>query len=166
MKLKVQCDWCGKEFKREAASLKGKKHHFCCRQCLADFSNKSKNPVRYLELKDYTNMGKHLSDLNRQLNPTRMTPETRKKLRESRLGTGKGKTYTKIYGRHEHRVVAEAMLGRPLDTSEIVHHIDCDQINNRPDNLLIMTQSEHARLHARLRRFWAGSDFDEEDDDE
>ena len=83
MKLKIRCDWCGKEFMRDSAFLKGKKHHFCCRQCLADFSSKSKNPDGYLALKDYTNTGKHLSDLNRELNPSRMTPETRKKLRNA-----------------------------------------------------------------------------------
>lgn len=166
MKLKIQCDWCGKEFERDDWALEGKKHHFCCRQCLADFSNKSKNPDGYAELKDYTNMGRHLTELNRHLNPTRMTPETRKKLRESRLGTGEGKTYAKIYGRHEHRATAEKMMGRPLGADEIVHHIDCDRRNNQPDNLLVMTQSEHAKLHARLRRFWADSNFDEEDDGE
>lgn len=162
MKIQAQCDWCGMEFEREASFLKGKKHHFCCRQCLADFSSKKKNPDGYSELKDYTNMGSHMAALNRQLNPTRMTPATRKKLREYHLGTGKGKGYAKHYGRHEHRVIAERMLGRPLNSDEIIHHIDCDKRNNCPDNLLVMTQSEHSKLHARLRKFWADSNFDEE----
>ena len=56
MKLKIRCDWCGKEFLRDSAFLKGKKHHFCCRQCLADFSSKSKNPDGYASLKDFTNI--------------------------------------------------------------------------------------------------------------
>lgn len=140
MKRIYRCDWCGKTFERLECYMKGKKHHFCCRQCLADFSNKSKNLEGYATLKDFTNIAKHLSELNEQLNPTRMTPETRKKLRESRLGTGEGKTYVKRYGRHEHRVVAEQMLGRPLTSEEVVHHIDCDCRNNRPDNLLVMTR--------------------------
>lgn len=163
MKLKITCDWCGKEFERESSALKGKKHHFCCRQCLADYSNKNKNPNAYADLKNYTNIGRHLSELNRKLNPERMTPETRKKLRESKLGKGEGKTYAKVYGRHEHRIVAARMLGRPLKPDEVVHHIDCDKRNNRPDNLLVMTQSEHAKLHIRLKHFWESSNFDEED---
>lgn len=56
-------------------------------------------------------------------------------------------TYRKVHGRHEHRTVAERLLGRPLLPGEIVHHKDHDKRNNRPDNLEVMTQAEHARLH-------------------
>ena len=56
-------------------------------------------------------------------------------------------SYAKHFGRHEHRVVAEQMLGRPLKRGEIVHHIDGDRRNNRPENLQVMTQSEHVKLH-------------------
>lgn len=56
-------------------------------------------------------------------------------------------TYRKRMGRHEHRVVAEEMIGRPLKSHEIVHHKDGNKHNNRPDNLEVMTQSEHIALH-------------------
>lgn len=97
MKLRILCDWCGKEFIRDSAYLKGKKHHFCCRRCLADFSNKTKNPDGYASLKDFTNISKNMSKINEQMNPSRMTKETRKKLRESHLGKGKCDGYSKIY---------------------------------------------------------------------
>ena len=48
----------------------------------------------------------------------------------------------------EHIVVAEAMLGRSLTDSEVVHHIDEDKTNNNPDNLMIFTNNqEHVRFH-------------------
>ncbi len=56
-------------------------------------------------------------------------------------------SYKKWLGRHEHRVVAERMLGRPLVKGEIVHHKDGNKHNNSPDNLEVMTQSEHMREH-------------------
>jgi len=56
-------------------------------------------------------------------------------------------SYRKKQGRHEHRIVAEQMLGRPLKRGEIVHHIDGNRHNNAPDNLQVMSQADHLRLH-------------------
>jgi len=55
--------------------------------------------------------------------------------------------YVKRNGRHEHRLVAEAMIGRRLSPSEVVHHIDGNRHNNDPKNLQVITQSEHIALH-------------------
>jgi hypothetical protein len=60
---------------------------------------------------------------------------------------GEGKAYRKLYGRHEHRVVAETMLGRPLQRGEVVHHQDENKLNNDPSNLLIMVQGDHMKEH-------------------
>ena len=61
-------------------------------------------------------------------------------------GTGT-KTYVKENGRHQHRVIAEQIIGRKLKKGEIVHHKDHNKKNNHPSNLEVMTQSEHARGH-------------------
>ncbi len=85
------------------------------------------------------------------MNKSRMTAEVRTKLRLARVNSGAGVAYPKYYGRHEHRVVAERILGRPLKTGEVVHHIDGNVRNNNPENLRIFaSQAEHAKFHAEL----------------
>lgn len=46
-----------------------------------------------------------------------------------------------------HRLIFEANHGDYLAPGMIVHHIDGNPENNHWDNLLAMTQAEHAREH-------------------
>jgi hypothetical protein len=54
----------------------------------------------------------------------------------------------KIY---EHRYVMANHLGRMLLTDEHVHHVDGNKTNNSLDNLVLMTNSEHMRMHTTER---------------
>lgn len=52
---------------------------------------------------------------------------------------------------YRYRLVAEHTIGRYLNDDEIVHHIDSNPQHDCPENLQVMTQSEHARLHKQTR---------------
>lgn len=51
----------------------------------------------------------------------------------------------------EHILVAEQKIGRLISREESVHHINGIKNDNRPENLMIMKNGEHTRLH-NLRR--------------
>lgn len=60
---------------------------------------------------------------------------------------GTSEYYRKIRGVHEHRRVMEEKIGRKLCPDEIVHHIDGNKRNNSPENLQLVTRSEHMKIH-------------------
>jgi hypothetical protein len=47
-----------------------------------------------------------------------------------------------------HRLVAEEKLGRFLVDGETVHHINGDRLDNRPENLEVLSHRLHGRLHS------------------
>ncbi|MCM3589641.1 HNH endonuclease [Brevibacillus borstelensis] len=161
MAVKSTCAWCGIEITIKPSKVKA--NNFCSQECY--HKHKARNQIRTNcekcgrpVVKSPSNATKQnfcsrkclLQTINAELNPKRMTPEVRQKLRAARLGTGEGKSYEKFYGRHLHRIVAEQKLGRPLRPGEVVHHIDGNIRNNDPDNLMVFpTQAEHAEWHAK-----------------
>lgn len=50
------------------------------------------------------------------------------------------------------RWIAEKLIGRPIRSDEVVHHIDGNRLNNDPSNLLVCTRSWHYSIHLTTRQ--------------
>jgi hypothetical protein len=66
---------------------------------------------------------------------------------------GKGHHLADVRGyAYEHRLVAEAKLGRRLKHGEIAHHIDGNRQNNAPSNIEVMPSIHHHRQEHSRRK--------------
>lgn len=123
--VEVTCDYCGKRFKKLPSTIRP--HVFCSKACMDEATKAG------ILKRDATLTSKHMKQMN--------TPDYDSSA-SAYVYNGKGT---------EHRQIAEKVLGRKLRPDECVHHIDFNKANNSLDNLVVLTNSEHARLHALER---------------
>lgn len=130
----VTCEACGKEFWIPPSDKA--ERHFCGQACrlswLSEYVKKEVNVPGHSK----GHKAKHLTELNRQRNPLLA-------LEPDAVNRGS-------YKNKDHRRVMEGIIGRKLKPSEDVHHINGIHDDNRPENLIVMTHSEHLKLHWRM----------------
>lgn len=54
--------------------------------------------------------------------------------------------------KRQHRRIVEEFIGRALKPEEHIHHKNGDKMDNRIDNLQIVSNSEHGKIHMQQRK--------------
>ena len=133
-KVLMKCPICGKSFRPSQWKV-----ITCSKDCASKYKsliNKKEKPIwDGIEKKNMWNYSQ-IVDNNRYLYA--MCPQHPKS-----LSTG----YVYL-----HRLIVENYLGRILKDDEVVHHKDFNRKNNSIENLLVLSQSEHSKLHWNLRK--------------
>ena len=135
------CDNCGREFEYRGHHRSRNRHFFCCAACGyafkiktvqvrcdwcgAKFTRKRSDVERNQH--NFCDVGCYLDYINFEK---------------------AGAPNQKVAGKILYRTIAERNLGRPLKDDEEVHHIDGNHLNNSPDNLQVLSASEHSVIHA------------------
>lgn len=147
----VKCPVCGKEFHLKPSAVKRFKTHYCSKEC--------QNEARREYMKG---AGNHQYGLKGALNASYQG--------KTRKITGYGYVMVRAHDHpfadsqgwaFEHRLVAEQSLlneensiiidGKAyLSPDYSVHHINFNRKDNRPENLLVLTDIEHRKLHNSL----------------
>jgi len=165
--MNVKCDYCGKEFSKRKSHVREK--NYCSTDCYASSKRKERieticaycgkqieRPKHKILENNFCDRNCHMKYMNAKLNPTRMTESVKEKISITKTDPNR-KGYRKIHGVHEHRLVAESMLGRKLRKGEVVHHIDGNKSNNNIENLMIFSsQKDHAKWHSENDPKWGG----------
>ncbi len=101
----------------------------------------------------------HTPEVVKKIIETRMrngykpSEETKRKISRSKSKGGwinkKGYKEIQIMGKTYkiHRLIMEKHLGRKLELSEDIHHINKNKLDNRIENLRVISHKEHSRLH-------------------
>ncbi len=139
--ISKRCSNCGHLFSYTGSHAKRNQHFFCSHECYIKFKTK-----KVAVSCDYcgTTFMKKAGDINRS-NHNFCSQACNLAYRHR---AGIGAWNHRVNGRVVHRKIAEDKYGRTLRPWEEVHHVDGNHFNNNPDNIIVLSKSDHSKIHA------------------
>lgn len=149
------CILCSEKFSRpyKYSKKQWEEAKFCSLSCRAKFFalERIKNP-KYLEFLRNLALGR------KQTEETKIKRGIYKKGEESynwkggiNLDKSNGYLRNNLNKKRVHRIIMEEFLGRQLYKEEQIHHINGNKLDNRIENLMLVSNSEHRKYHNQYK---------------
>lgn len=150
--LNCKCEVCGKLFHRKPYHINKTKHLCCSKEC-----------ANILKQTTYKGENNHQYGLKGELNSSYKGHNRKLKNGYYWVRVPNHPFCTDNYWVREHRIIAEKYLlneensiiingQKYLSPEYDVHHINFDKLDNRVENLIVLTRSEHQKLHHKLKK--------------
>ena len=141
-KKRIQmCDNCFETYENRNRHKKRNNNFFCSKKCANEFRTKKKfvrcdwcNKQIYRKSSDIKRNRHNFCDIGCYIDYVNFDKSTV----NDKIVCGK-----KLY-----RLIVESHIGRSLASHEQIHHIDGNHDNNNIENLVILSCSEHSKIHA------------------
>lgn len=130
----VVCKICGRSFYKSPSKII--ESNLCSRECRNIWMGQRNVEIINVVGHSKGHKAPHLTILNRLRNP---------------LSSISAKTYeAKDINSKKYRSIVEIHIGRKLNSNQVVHHVNGIKTDNRFENLRIMSNSEHHKLHMEI----------------
>lgn len=162
--MKINCKVCSKEFVRygkqasKAVCCSTKclgeynkaKPNTKCTQCNKDFHLKESSKKRYKRSHGYFCSAECVANFRKEKYLGEGNPNFRKQV--NRCSDGYKLDYIPKFGRIKlhHKVTFEILGINKIPNNYCVHHRDCNVDNNTPENLVLISNSDHRWLHKQF----------------
>lgn len=139
------CLFCKKAFHPRSTQLRSGGGKFCSRKCMGLFARGKKQDPGWI--------AKRLATWKKNIDKNVKRGPANPKWKGGSIASTGYKVIPNGYGRqiYEHRIVLEKHLGRKLLSHEVTHHINGDKLDNRIENLAVLTRAEHIRIHKSVK---------------
>lgn len=135
------CLFCRKTFHPRNTQLRSGGGKFCSRLCMGLLARGKKQDPRWI--------AKRLVTWNKNIDKNVKRGPAHPKWKGGSITSTGYKVIPNGYGRqiYEHRIILERHLGRKLSSNEVTHHINGNKLDNRIENLAVLTRAEHIHIH-------------------